>query len=241
MNIKQLRLKGLIDERNERLFKELNENYTISIVYTEEEKEYSCYSRNKTSTIYVPFNQENAAYFTHELLHILLRQKDIFIGAALQRTLNNNSSLRNIYSSKLIEHMGNCLDHIKMLPVFLELGYDRNSFISDFNLDKCTEYDLRKIEKNFKSWWAYNGSAIDMFIGKLFSIKACPNSQIDYLPKLERLKKVNSTLYAIQQNIFTSWEKVDINEKDILAFNYNDVVIDYQNAMEDWVVGKKIK
>lgn len=240
MNKYPLHLKGLIDSRNESLWNELNSFYSINVITENNRTEYGCYSKGKISTIYVPLNNKNPAFFTHELLHLLIRKKDVFIGAALQRGLVASSSLKRIYSLKLIEHIGNCLDHIKMLPIYLELGYNKNLFLSDFQIDKCPEKDLINIERNFKSWWIYNGSAIDAFIGKHFAIKACPNAQINYRPKLERLKKINQELFTINQNIFDNWGKVDINEQDILAFNYNDVAIAYQDAMENWVRGKQI-
>ena len=69
-----------------------------------------------------PKNRICADSFTHELLHIYLRSKGVFIGARLKRKLQSSKTLSIIYSEPLLEHLGNCLDHIKMLPIYLELG-----------------------------------------------------------------------------------------------------------------------
>lgn len=128
-----------------------------------------------------------------------------------------------------------------MLPFYLELGFNRDSFLLDYEQDKCTDSEMKSIKKYLKSGLSYNSKAIDLFIGKVFAIRACPNEKIDYEPKLEQLKKINSSLFEINNKVIENWKKVDIEDEDILAYNYNDVLFEYTNEMEEWARNKRIK
>ena len=171
---------GLLDNRNSTLFKELEKNYTIKIELVNDTMKYECYSINNNSIIYVPESNICADSFTHELLHVYLRSKGIFIGARLKRKIQSSKKISIIYSEPLLEHIGNCLDHIKILPIYLELGFDRNKFLIDYDTKKCTNQEVEQIKKYWKQGLINNAQVIEFYLEKYFAIKACPNIDFDY-------------------------------------------------------------
>ena len=73
---------GLLDNRNLVLWNTLTSVQSIEI-QKEKRVDYLVFSKNEKSIIYVPFDNLNVSSFTHELLHIYLRTKQVFIGAGL--------------------------------------------------------------------------------------------------------------------------------------------------------------
>jgi hypothetical protein len=84
-------LKQLIDERNQTLWDTLNAHFHLDFKPSVN-NEYRVYSINDQATFYVPENDLCADSFTHELLHIYLRYKKVFIGAAFINTINSARS-----------------------------------------------------------------------------------------------------------------------------------------------------
>jgi len=132
----------LIDDNNKHLWKSINETHNCRIQFVNDRNEYACFTKNRSVTFYVPELNKNSAPFTHELLHVFLRQKKIFIGASLKRSVSSSTSLRKIYSERLLEHMGNCFDHIKMLPYYLDMNYERKLFLYEYHVNKCSSEEL---------------------------------------------------------------------------------------------------
>lgn len=235
---------GLVDERNNHLWNELNKVYTIDIQF-EDRAEYAAYSKNEEATIYIPNNKIDSASFTHELLHIYLRTKEIYIGSGLKLFIKENQNLSMIFSDRLLEHIGNCLDHMKMLPEFLKLGYERNNFISDYSKNKLTVEELSEIKLYFLSpglfGVTYNSTAIDSFIGKFFAAKACPDDSRNYNNELAELKSVDSNLYSILDKFIIAWHNFDINDNDPITGDYHSMLFEFVDDLETWTIGKKIK
>ena len=182
------------------------------------------YSKDKKTIIYVPNDNLNSASFAHELLHVYLRSKKVFIGSGFALSIKENKVLSRIISEKLIEHVGNCLDHIKMYPVFIKLGYNQTEFIADYFVDKLTNKDIEDIKNHlvekriFRK--VYNASAIDFFIGKFFAANACPNDFFDYK--------------------MIAWKNFDYNDTDPISRSYNLLLFDFIDSLENWTTGKII-
>lgn len=230
-------LNGLIDNRNRQLFQDLSSVYEIEVQF-ENRNDYGCCSKNNHSVIYVPSSDRNPASFTHELLHIYLRTKSVFIGAGLKGCINDNAVLKNLFDDNLLEHIGNSLDHIKMLPLFTQLGFTKADFITDYDQDKLTDGELQSIKSKFNANWffksLYNKQAFKLFIGKFFAAKACPNSSFNYADKLSRLKIINQGLYDINEKFFNAWTTFDIDDTDPITGSYHLLLFDYVAALENW-------
>jgi len=236
--------RGLLDNRNLSLWNTLTRVQDIEI-RKENRVDYSVFSKNDKSIIYVPFDNINASSFTHELLHIHLRTKQVFIGGGLKNSIKENQVLSKIFSDKLLEHVGNCLDHIKMFPEFIRLGYGRDEFLLDFSANKLTNESLSVIKKHFTTRIffkrVYNSIMIDYFIGVYFAANACPNESYDYKEQLDELKKIESDLFQILDKFLNAWVNFDYNDTDSIAGSYHIFLFEFVENMENWTKGKTIK
>lgn len=233
---------GLIDKRNIELWGFLTDNFNIEIIKENREDYLTCSIDNK-ATIYVPNDNINSSSFTHELLHIFMRSKQIFIGAGLTRSVKENKILFRILSDKLLEHVGNCLDHIKTLPIYLDLGYENSDFISDFYVNKLTDIEILNIKRNFCSTnnfkKYFSKSAIDYFIGKYFAAVACSNVEFNYNEQLIKLKKIDTELFDILDQFVNTWREFDINEECPLN-SYQTIKYNFVCNLESWAKKKTI-
>ena len=236
---------GLIDNRNTDLWNILSNLREIKI-QREKRNTYYAFSKDYKTTIYVPLGDNDPASFTHELLHVFLRTKDIYIGAGLKGSIKESQVLSKIFSDELIEHIGNCLDHIKMFPDYLKLGYEPEKFISDYSENKLTDKEIAKIKKHFMyngllKKNLYNASAIDLYIGKYFAAVSCPNKTFDYSSQLSDLEKIDPDLYRVLDDFIIAWKSFDINDKDPITGGYHTLLFDFICNLENWAISKTIK
>lgn len=231
-------IKGLVDNRNSTLLKELEKNYSIKVELVDNTLEYGCYSINHSSTIYVPKSNICSDSFTHELLHIYLRSKGIFIGARLKRKTQNSEILSQIYTEPLLDHIGNCLDHIKILPIYLNLGFERSKFLIDFEKKKCTKQEVEQIKRYWKQGTKYNSQVIEFYLEKYFAIKACPNTDFYYGNIIQELSQIDEKLFSINEKLINRWLEMKIEPQDILEDDYVIIAEDYLYEMSNWVKSK---
>lgn len=235
---------GLIDDRNFELWNTLKNIHEIEIC-KENRPDYLAYSNNGKTIIYVPLNNLDTAFFTHELLHIYLRTKQVFIGGGLILSIKGSQVLSKIFSDDLLDHIDNCLDHIKMLPEFLRFGYHKNKFISDYSINKLTKEEIANIEKHFTTsilfYKVFSAKAIDAFIGKFFAANACPNDSFDYSKQLGELRKIDTDLFQILDTFLTNWKNFDYTDTDPIPGSYHILLYCFIENLEKWARGKTIK
>ena len=235
---------GLIDAQNADLWNLLLTDQEIDIdrgYHTE----YRVYTKGKRATIYVPVNDINSSSFTHELLHIFLRTKGVFIGANLTHSLKSNQLLNAIFSDELINHMTNCIDHIKMLPLFLDMGYNPNDFIMDSSINKLSHAKLAAIKKGLKRrhWFntVYQRAFIDLYIGSFFAAVACPDKAFNYSDGLKVLKSIDPLLYKVLDDFVNDWIAFDYQSDDILKNSYILIAFNFVQNLEQWAAGKTLE
>jgi hypothetical protein len=235
---------GLIDHRNLKLWNFLRTIHDIEI-RKEKRPDYLAFSKNGKTIISVPFDNIDTASFTHELLHIYLRTKEVFIGGGLKRSIKGSEKLYKVFTDKLIEHIGNCLDHIKMFPEFIKLGYDESDFLSDYSVNKLTKDEIAKIKSHYTTSIffkkVYNASAVDFFIGKYFAANSCPNKTYDYKVMLHELEKIDPDLYQVLETFLSDWKNFDYDNADPITGGYHSLLFDFINNLEKWTDGKTIK
>lgn len=190
---------SLLDNRYKDLWEYCNSYANISIKYTNA-TEYGVYSINENHTIFVPKNNLNPSSFTHELLHIFLEIKGVYIGGSLSLFVKAEK-LRGIFSQSLVDHISNCLAHIKMFPLYLEMGFNLEYFIQDYEQSKFSKSEMEVLRNNFKYrklfFQVYRAKYIDKYIGKYFAMKACPNKNFDYSNGFKLLKELDLDLYNV--------------------------------------------
>ena len=229
----------LIDNRNENLWNELNLEHSITVELTEE-PHYAIYSNNNESIIYVTKNNLDIGSFTHELLHIYISLKEIYFGPGFERFVRESPEISGIVSSDLTEHFGNCMSHILMLPIFIELGFDKKQFISDYEVNKCTKKEIQELKDNFKVRGVYNAEAIDFYIAKYIAIKADPKRHINYPKSLSELKKLDTGLYNILEKCISSVKSMPLTKENPLDEDYNSICSELCESLCEWTKNKTI-
>lgn len=229
-------LPNFIDLRNSDLWQ------TVSSVYQIQLKpslngEYSIYTQNKNATIFVT-NDCSIESFTHELLHLYLDVKEVLVGPCLNLSRLGNPKLLQILSEQLVEHLGNCLNHIKMLPLYLERGFPREKFILDYDQPKCSENDINLSKLLLRSGASYRAIAIDNIIGKFMAIKADPNTSFDYSDALLSLEEIDSPLFIVLNNFYDDWLRLNIEKYD-LFHNYRTIVNSFYDQLNAWASDKQ--
>ena len=246
-----LLVENLLDSRNIDMWKYLNSVYNIKVEFGnyksyDNYESYGVFSKGKSATIYVPKNSLDIPSFTHELLHIFLRVKEICISGHLLLAVRNEPNIKNVLSERLIGHVGNCLEHIKMLPIFVEMGFKENNFIDDYTVNKLSKEDIETLQKNFcvKPLLGspyFSKIYVDLYIGKYFAAKVCPNRSFDYSDGLNALKSINPELYSILDKFMGAWVDFDINNTDPITGGYHSMVYSFTSELEDWILSNKIQ
>lgn len=229
----------LLDSRNQNLWNAIQEKFNVSIENTLDGN-YGCYSQNDNVIFYINPNDLCIDSFTHELLHIHLRLKEFYIGAGLKLTINGSRILSSIMSDRLLEHIGNCLDHVKMLPIYLEMGFDRKKFIVDYNIYKCTNEELSEFKKYYRIGKKINLNAVDSYIGRIVSVIADPNDEFDYSKDIVELKKIDPYLYQIFEKLFNDCKQIKLENRSILEDDDHTVMYNFYQNMKTWLSNNKI-
>ena len=228
-----------LDERNIELWNNLSSKFKIE-VFTAVTDHDHCYSINKDVEIYLNPKRANSASLTHELLHVWLRDLEVFIGSSFQLSFPDNKKMRKIISKKLLLQLGDWFDHVKMFPKFIELGYDKSDFLYDNSLNKFTLKDAKRIKRNFKYFGIYISNTIDYFIGKYFSAKADVSSPFDYSINYSFLADTDYKLFEILENTWEMWLNLNIHSQDILDVQYFEVPSFLFDQLLLWAEDKRI-
>jgi hypothetical protein len=226
----------LIDKKNAALWELLNDHFEIDIKESDEPN-YRCYITEKTATIYILPEHLCKDSFTHELLHIYLKYKGLMIGNQFDALITSRNTLNRIFSRKLLEHFGNCLDHIRMYPMYEEMGFDPRKFITDNGTFKLLPQELASLKKHYKEGNRYNTEAIDFYIGKFIAIFADYNPDFDYEKEKDSLRKIDPVLYGLLEDLLIKWEDMDIEQIDIQII-ISKMLDSFYNGMKKWMTGK---
>lgn len=226
-----------IDERNLELWNSLNSKFNIKIEQSKN-SEYSCFTQNNDAILFIDENNICKDSFTHELLHIYLKEKEFFLGSSLKLTIAQSRILSRIFSEALLEHIGNCLDHLKMFEIYKDLGFRQEKFILDFYDYKCTEFEINDLSTKYKIGNKLNTNSVDFYIGKLVAILCDPNIENDYQKPLTIFKKLDTNLYSIVEKLVEDTKTYNLNNEDIFV-SYRDISSDFYTNLITWI--KKIK
>jgi hypothetical protein len=237
----EVNIDSFLDNRNKELWVELTGQLRIDVEY-HSHSWYAGFSQNDTHIVYVPIGiTPDPAGFTHELLHIDLRRRELELPAGIKFLIWGKPSISMCFSDDLVEHMINCFNHIKMLPYFLELGYDRSGFIYDFTENKFTDVEVQSIIANYynKATDVYNSIAIDYYIAKYIAAKACPNTSFNYSKNFQLLNNLDPKLFLVLEKFYNDWLTYDKNKVSIII-DPHSIASDFVDNMDKWSNGKVI-
>lgn len=225
-----LRFPGLVDSRNRDLWESLQEKYRFELQESPEPG-FLTYFDGNTVIIEVDAKEISPAAFTHELLHVFLKSEGLKIVVDLKSRVEEDPELSEIFTTSLRVHIGNCLEHVKMLPLFLALGFARKDFLRDYHKKFVKMAEMKKLSQNY----FFNGTVVmesaDKYIGCFFAMKASVNPRNDYTPMLQMLQKTDSSLYSLLDNFWKGWllyELVDPKE------NYLDLLNAFLLEIKGW-------
>ena len=228
----------LIDIRNSALWESLNSTHLITL-QPSANHEYGCYTEGNTAIVYVDFGNICKDSFTHELLHILLKQKQFYLSASLQLTMNGSKILKRILSPELYEHIGNCLEHVKMFDIYVDLGFEPQKFLYDFDDYKCKEDELSQIRKYYKPHNRLNVNSVDFYIGKLVAMLCDPNENHDYSKPLRIFKSLDNNLYKAVEELIDDTKRYNLDTEDVLV-SYRDISNAFYSKVVQWIKVNKV-
>ncbi len=213
--------------------------YSVEFVFSSENNARIFY-KNKKATIYLPTGKATEECVSHELLHLFMETKENMVCGIIHGLILEKQSLRKIFHDDLITHVTNCIHHVKMLPVFCKMGYEKMKFISDSETNKCSIEFANKIKRKFKFFNVYNKSAIDNFIGKYFAMKA-DVSDVNYQKELNVLSNTNSELFNILDRFWNKWMNYDIDNEKNFDYWLDDFASELIDSLEIWVKNRIIR
>lgn len=189
----------LIDERNHVLFNEIASTYDITIVKSTDD---FWTSRLDGDKVEISFTNSKCpqACFTHELLHIKLRQQ----GYATPFFNPGQYDTGNI--KDLISFFDDFLQHIKIYDDFISLGYSRNLFLNDNDSSDMKKVwnDVLAIEKK-----VFRGTIQKP---KAFSALILPLITASTPPETSMTKKIlNKMKTLVDNNSIESFRTMTIN------------------------------
>ena len=232
-----------IDNANMKLWETMNQFFNISIDYSLEDC-YSNYFLKGNCIIYVPkMSAPDSASFTHELLHLYLPYHKTFIGGAIEGMLKETYPLNIIFDKGLYDHVSNSLEHIKMLPLYLKMGYPIEKFLLDYNDNKLTDDEVDRLCKEYKKGVfcsKYNRMAINCFIGKFFAVKADINTDNHYDRQMAALDKLDHELFLALNYFWNGWVGYDVElKREAWEHDYHELVDKLVNDLTVWSKHRK--
>ena len=152
-----------------------------------------------------------------------------YINGCLKMNIDCSPLLSKLLKSELGDHIGNVLQHIRFYDLYLELGFEKTKFISDYNKHKCTDAELSSLEILYRN---LNYLCLDTHVGKLFAVLCDPNPELDYSLAKVRLSKLEPELYRIANNLVEQWKHTEID-------NYRSAVTEFIANLENWLKRKR--
>ena len=220
-----INVNDFLDYRNRKLWEDVSANHNIIIEQSDEDN-YMCNLAYERSVIYVLLDNLSSASFTHELLHIDLFLKGLCVSKNIKDIKQKDNILDSLLSSNLADHIGNSLTHRAMLPIFLDMGYVISDFLTDYHKIKMNKIDLKDISSNFRRIrlfkYNYNLNYLDLYIGKYFGMKCCPNPSNDYSYYMNKFKSIDEKQFNILEDFVVQFDDLIIRDK-----SFNDIEITY--------------
>jgi hypothetical protein len=211
-----MEMKHLINDRNRSLWESINRTSTI-VIETHSNDHFYHYLVDNEVYLFVPEHGGPVEWFTHELLHIHMILKGVNISWYLKNRLRNEPLLSWTLNENLFEQIGEWLAHIKMLPLYLSMGFERDLFCETYYMPCCHEMNMQMIRSGMKKEIP-SAASIDLFIKKFFAMRSCLNPDFNYDHYIEQLKLINPGLYFILDKFWKQWTAFDIESSDRQSF-----------------------
>lgn len=224
-----------LDEQNKQLVSEIRNK--MSVKFEAFNKPYfENYSINDSVIIYVNPKIFKNSSVAHELLHAWFRGLGLHGSNMIYLSARERPKFSVVFDKKLCDHIGNCMDHYKIYPKFLEMGYAPEDFLSSKGM-QCDINSIRKLRVQNNG--VYSAKHLNNYIGYLISIYAdhLPN---DYSQHLAQMQSVEPELFDIVTEFWKAWKNVDIENSDPITRMDFEAINDFIMNMENWMESRSI-
>jgi hypothetical protein len=226
----------LIDDKNIDLWDELNEKYEIELI-SSTEPNYSSKFLENTATISIYEEDLSSTSFTHELLHIYLKSKNVKIIEDFYNSVEKSAEINKLFSDGLKDHVAYCLELELKRPLFLEMGYENQLLTNDFHEPKMNKKMLDVLFKRYKNKDVYDREAVDFFIGTFFAMKSCNNEAFKYHKHFIAFQNLDKELYTLLSEFWLDWKTFDIEDTED---SYDKILQYFIEDINGWVSKKTI-
>lgn len=186
------------------------------------------FNGKKEITIVRPIGSTNKSAFTHELLHAYLFVKGfrpLNTKKCFDHYKNKNLNFKAAYDGSPLDALYNAFQHPKMLPLFVDAGFEKENF----RTDKEKQIDLADEYNSIQSKNPYQNYFIN-FIKFYSRVSDCPSDKFlsDYLVYKEKLNSYHGGLYNIFERHLNKWVIQDNYEfDDIYTSLLDDLEVEY--------------
>lgn len=226
----------LLDDRNRQLWENINSKFDVQLEKSPEPN-YRTRVNNNIAIIGIDTNNINPSSFTHELLHVLLKDKKLNIVEDFYNAIRNSENANGVFSTVLKEHVTNCLEHVIILPIFLNMGFRNEEFIKDYSEKKMNNRLMTTLQEKFKIGNSYNLIAVDFYIGKFFAMKSCNNSSFNYTKYYEKFKKLDPQLFQLLDDFWNDWQTFEIDNPND---SYDEILELFLTDLTKWLRNKNM-
>lgn len=224
-------IEDFLDEQNKALLAKVRDEYTVA--FEIHDKPYSgIYTINNSATIYLNSKDITNATIAHELLHLWFKTLGGFTSNHIYLACVNLPKQSKIFSKELCDHIGNCMEHHKFYPKFLEMGYNPKDFIQNAQKEQSKLSTLKRLVLGINP--RYIGQNVDAYIGNLISIYA-HQIPVDYTKHLSILKSKDADLFELVTDFWDRWDKFDANNIDPIFNSDFDIYEKFIWDIGEWV------
>jgi hypothetical protein len=173
-------LQSLLDERNRTLYEGVASQLPVVLLDSGNDL-WTAHLKNGTAEIHTADASWPGACFAHELLHISLRLRGLTCPGYV-----DNENIADI--KEIVGWLFNILDHFKVYPEFLALGYTGDQFLADSDPSEVCErldHNASELERRFIADLPIDPLALAMPIGMLLSPP--PSQRWRYESRLKRV------------------------------------------------------
>lgn len=222
-------LKKLLNEETSKIWDYVNSKCEIKIV---PDYDYSVNIIEKDNseaiaTICIDIENQRPDYFAHELLHVKNYCDGFLISKLIDRYFWDFKTVKINWDRQFRNLIGNIIEHEKMFPQYLELGFEEHEFVGDFHQRKCSfdeiSYEMKLC--SHPSIYSYK-----YITAKFFLIKGTLDTSINYNKEEKELYKLAPSLY---KSLDSFWNSISNLEPSYNKLNQELLVKNFLEEIEN--------
>lgn len=191
---------------------------------------------NNRASIFVNPKIFNNSHVAHELLHVWFARLGLHGSNLIYLRAKEKPIFAAVFDRFLCDHIGNCMAHNKIYPMFLEMGYAPEDFLisSDMQCD-IDRVRCLCIQRN----GIYSAIQVNCYIGYLISIYA-DHLPHDYSQHLKLLYNFEPELFDMVSGFWRAWKDVDVTNPSPLTRDEFSAINGFINDFEEWATNKPL-